>query len=182
MSDSKGVSITQLAVVFSLPWYPYHWSAPDLPLRTGKIENCSSATAQAKTPAHARPGCDGWGAPGLAGVARPGIPTDSTTQGMWFVASGRVPGLPKRRTLSGLLPDGRGAPGLAGVARPGILPTARLKGCGSWLRAGPKFAKTGQTWGTLGSRLSAHLQSYTSGRNVPTRPTKTRKRCMPSTC
>ena len=71
------------------------------------------------------------------------------------------------------------SPGLRDL---GFLPTARLKGCGSWLRAGPKFAKTGQTWGTLGSRLSAHLQSYTSGRNVPTRPTKTRKRCMPSTC
>jgi len=29
-------------------------------LRTGTIENCSSATAQATTPTHARPGCDGY--------------------------------------------------------------------------------------------------------------------------
>src|SRR2546426_137039 len=28
---------------------------------------------------------------------------------------------------------------------------------------GPKFAKTGQTWGTPRSRLSAHLQGYTYG-------------------
>ena len=31
---------------------------------------------------------------------------------------------------------------------------------------GPRFAKTGQTWGTPRSRLSAHLWSYTSCPNV----------------
>ena len=36
----------------------------------------------------------------------------------------------------------------------------------SYFGPGPTFANPGQTWGTLRSRLSARLQSYTSGRNV----------------
>jgi hypothetical protein len=43
-----------------------------------------------------------------------------------------------------------------------------LRGFGS----GPRFAKTGQTWGTPRSRLSAHLQGYTYGRNVGHPPDK----------